>query len=581
MSPWTRLGLRLGSDVCQALRAEAVAGLKALPKRGAEVGGILTRRAGAGATSMIDGFELIPCEHLYGPSYRLSPLDKENFRARCGELQAGDAVRVAGLFRSSTRETFQVTAEDVAFVRELLSDTAVIVLIKPFLTGSAIFRVFPPTKEREWREFEEFEVGNELFAPATVFAAAAAPAAAKESSLRQPPSADAGKGQSVRSQLPRRRVANRWTILFRAFCALALVAVLLVVARGVWKGAPRTRSTPDLGMEVVSQGDTLRLTWNRSLSSVRDSIGGNLQIHDGEKYREVALDRTEVARGLIYYIPTSDDVTFRLNIQSHEPTQLSGIARILAGHKVEDSLAASERPAAISPPVPKAQNAISGAVPHRLRTSAIPEPARSTLPPRPLPSKAQPDRAVTASNVFNNVSAPSSETVRPSVITNAEKNDAQKPAETAPREAAAPNTHGSLSLPGQNMPAVPVPSGADRSPQTGRTGEQPDTPRSRSAATAPIDSPVPARPIKKVMPVRPSFGAPAILSPMTVTLAVTIDRHGNVVEAHALRSPSQYWSSRAIEAAKQWQFEPAMLHDQSVSSAATIDFRFSPRQETH
>src|SRR5450432_1182248 len=103
--------LRLSTDLCEALRAEAFAGLKALPKRGAEVGGLLTGQGDEDPISIIDGFELIQCEHRYGPFYRLSPLDCENFHAKCRELKAGDAVRVAGFFRSSTRETFQVTPE--------------------------------------------------------------------------------------------------------------------------------------------------------------------------------------------------------------------------------------------------------------------------------------------------------------------------------------------------------------------------------------------------------------------------------------------------------------------------------------
>src|SRR5580693_8108177 len=105
----TGTALRLSSELCEALRAAAFEGLKALPKRGLEVGGLLTRPAGAGSTFTVDGFELIPCQHLYGPSYRLSPPERENFRKRCREIEAGDAVNVACFFRSSTRDALQLT----------------------------------------------------------------------------------------------------------------------------------------------------------------------------------------------------------------------------------------------------------------------------------------------------------------------------------------------------------------------------------------------------------------------------------------------------------------------------------------
>jgi TonB family protein len=61
-----------------------------------------------------------------------------------------------------------------------------------------------------------------------------------------------------------------------------------------------------------------------------------------------------------------------------------------------------------------------------------------------------------------------------------------------------------------------------------------------------------------------------------VTVQVTIDGQGKVVEAHALPSPSKYWANKAVEAAKQWRFEPATLHGQSVSSVSAVDFRFNP-----
>jgi hypothetical protein len=64
---------------------------------------------------------------------------------------------------------------------------------------------------------------------------------------------------------------------------------------------------------------------------------------------------------------------------------------------------------------------------------------------------------------------------------------------------------------------------------------------------------------------------------MIVTVQVAIDKRGYVVEAHALRSPSQYWSGRAVEAALQWRFEPATLRGQSIPSVSTIDFRFNSR----
>ncbi len=171
------MGLCLGSEICEALRAEAFEGLKALPRRGLEVGGVLTESTGAAAASTIDGFECIESQHLYGPSYRLSPLDHERLFARCRELQNGGAVRIAAFFRSSTRDAVEVTPEDTAIAGEL-SDSAAVVIIQPFPTGSATFHIFQPdpAKDGEWREAKSFEVGGSwIDSPPPAPASAAAP----------------------------------------------------------------------------------------------------------------------------------------------------------------------------------------------------------------------------------------------------------------------------------------------------------------------------------------------------------------------------------------------------------------------
>jgi periplasmic protein TonB len=148
---------RLDPALYETLRAEAFAGLKALPKRGLEIGGILTQ-AGAENASVMDGFELLPCDHLYGPGYQLSPADIERFQARCREIETTNEVHIACFFRSCTRDEFEVTPDDLYIVSELVSDRAGIVLIKPFPTGSAIFRFFRPAGENKWDRFREFEV---------------------------------------------------------------------------------------------------------------------------------------------------------------------------------------------------------------------------------------------------------------------------------------------------------------------------------------------------------------------------------------------------------------------------------------
>lgn len=126
----------------------------------------------------------------------------------------------------------------------------------------------------------------------------------------------------------------------------------------------------------------------------------------------------------------------------------------------------------------------------------------------------------------------------------------------------------------EQRPALPAPV----RPREAVSSPVAGTPLSPSAASGPestpIEIPVSGRPVVKVLPTRRSSDPYPILSPLTVTVEVKIDRDGKVVDARALQNPSNYWSLRAVDAAKQWRYEPAILHGQRVPSVSTIDFHF-------
>src|SRR5260370_40530496 len=62
------------------LDEEVVEGYRSLPKRGAEVGGILLGRVDRQAKSIVvEDIEPIPCEHVTGPAYALSEADRRNW----------------------------------------------------------------------------------------------------------------------------------------------------------------------------------------------------------------------------------------------------------------------------------------------------------------------------------------------------------------------------------------------------------------------------------------------------------------------------------------------------------------------
>src|SRR3954447_19837441 len=63
----------LNSALMEELRTRAIQAYLSVPKRGAEIGGLLFGSVGKNGsiTFQIDACEEIPCEHRFGPSYKL------------------------------------------------------------------------------------------------------------------------------------------------------------------------------------------------------------------------------------------------------------------------------------------------------------------------------------------------------------------------------------------------------------------------------------------------------------------------------------------------------------------------------
>lgn len=115
-----------------------------VPRRGAETGGILLGRI-EGDRTVVEDFEPVPCEHRFGPSYRLSDGDRDFLRETLdwfrGEAQPGLAV--LGFYRSHTQPDFGLSEEDEELLRTHFSDRdSFVLLIKPNRTGASVADFF-------------------------------------------------------------------------------------------------------------------------------------------------------------------------------------------------------------------------------------------------------------------------------------------------------------------------------------------------------------------------------------------------------------------------------------------------------
>src|SRR5579872_685625 len=154
--PGQAVVIHLRLDVVDRLAAEIMRGFGALPKRGAEIGGVLigTIRPGVPAIVRIEDFETVPCEYRRGPSYLFAEEDGVAFENCFRRLQpsASPLAYGVGYFRSHTRDGFSLEADDIELMNNFFPSAAhVALLMKPYATKVSVGGFFV----REYGEFPE------------------------------------------------------------------------------------------------------------------------------------------------------------------------------------------------------------------------------------------------------------------------------------------------------------------------------------------------------------------------------------------------------------------------------------------
>jgi len=350
-APDKRVAIHLKLDVVDSMQQDVMRGFGAVPKRGAEVGGILlgsARREGA-LVVRVDDFELVPVEYRHGPSYLMSDTDRDNFREALERVRA-DAGRPApvGFFRSQTRDGVGLGTEDRELLERFFPGTdAVVLLIRPFATKPSMagfyvqengtFPEGPPLEEFPFRRKElapdeaepavrrspgeprsprllgqtrrEAVRSAEVEAPAP--ATVPAPAPAPEAKTEPPKSVEPDAPPAVESA---RRRSWSWI-------PVSLLFLLLGVGLGFWTALtlrPAQRTIPAetfrLSLTAVKTGDNLHVKWDRQAAAIRAAERGVLTIDDGTFTKTLDLDAGQLQNGSVVYKHYSNDVRFRLQV---------------------------------------------------------------------------------------------------------------------------------------------------------------------------------------------------------------------------------------------------------------------------
>lgn len=357
--PESPLRIEYAKPAMEQIRMRARDGLMAAPRIGMSVGGLLLGVRHDSRILVLNSIEL-PCSHSTGPSFTLTPEEKQESRdlvAEANALSAASKVGVIGWYCSKTRGDAVLSTSDLNLFAELLPGAGQIALVlRPDIfesmraaffyrdAGGEVVKAFECDVD-EWRPAPATEAAPDTeaevpapqpvvpeeprpdppkvveirtLAPKTVEAvepAALKPASATLEDIiglatsEAPVKPVAAASQAMFFDAP--PVKRKFQIGKRLLMAMgaALVLVLALVAyftRDAW--LPR----PPLSLTFSELDGSLLIHWDPE--AVRGIEHASMYVNDGgEPSPEVIpLDRLELNAGLLSYTPKSKRITAKL-----------------------------------------------------------------------------------------------------------------------------------------------------------------------------------------------------------------------------------------------------------------------------
>jgi hypothetical protein len=335
--PGKPVSIHIHLDVVDRILAEVMRGFGAVPKRGAEVGGVLLGAIEPGDPTIvrIEDFEPVECEYKRGPSYLFTHEDGAAFEdavRRWQPEESRDSYAV-GFYRSHTRDGLSLAPEDVELMDEYFpSPSHVALVVKPYGTkvslGGFFVRedgAFPQTTPLEF-PFRGRELSGEE-APPRRSMLERRPRERALRTLASPPAADAAEGEIEFAGSRQPEMAYATTLPSKSrlrssiWIPLSFVFLLFGVALGFMIALARPPSGSSvgaadfsLGLSVAKEDDDLRVKWDPQSPAVRAAQRGSLEIQESGLSKVVDLDTANLQSGKITVQKQTDSVHFRLTV---------------------------------------------------------------------------------------------------------------------------------------------------------------------------------------------------------------------------------------------------------------------------
>ena len=317
--PGKAVAVQLRLEAIDGISAEVMRGFGAVPKRGAEVGGLLLGRIepgdGGKTVVRVEDFEPVECGYRRGPSYLFTDDDGPRFEDACARWRQDDPAKpqyAVGYFRSNTREGNSLAIEDVELMDSLFpAPDRVVLLVRPFATKASMAGffiredgVFPETTPLEFPFRRRDLAPDEL--PPVRRQVVEEPAAARP----------VPAGSAVRR--------TGWLWLPLSFIFL-LLGVLLGYQAALTMGTKASAGAANfaLTLTVAREGDNLTVRWDRDAAAIKSAQRGVLEIQDGAYSKPVDLDAAHLQNGSIIYRNSSNSVRFRLVVYMNPRVSVS------------------------------------------------------------------------------------------------------------------------------------------------------------------------------------------------------------------------------------------------------------------
>lgn len=312
--------VKIAYDVIDAMLRDVMRGFGAVPKRGAEVGGILLGQVEAGVI-VIDGFEQVPCDHRLGPAWHFGDSEKGRVAAA---LAVPRTMKAVGIWRSHTDEGLSPRAQDQSLFDQHFSPAgeppnSVLLLIQPFATRLSQAGFF----HRRGQALESATPAEFPFARKQLGGGKRERRSRPSDAAEMPPEVAASTSAPALTPSASRSPTLPAITRIRARKGTVAAALTMAVVLG-WSGgffAGRSLTHPPepehyaLALTVKPQPDGRRIVWNPNSPVFRTATLGQLVVRSADGDKTVPLDLDQLRAGWLLYSDATGAVRFSLEVR--------------------------------------------------------------------------------------------------------------------------------------------------------------------------------------------------------------------------------------------------------------------------